>query len=137
MSDFAFAANQTNRVTSILLNEAVSGNANKAPRLANLDDYPHWKDRFEIHLNGVETNLWGMVESAYLRPLTANGNPVPLGQLTKIQRKDYDYEKRAYVILTQCISEEIFHQFRQHKTIKALWDALEQRYEGNVSLKKY
>jgi len=100
MSDSAYAANQTNHVTSILLNEAESGNANKAPRLANLDDYPRWKDRFEIHLNGVETNLWGMVDSAYVRPMNANGNLVPLGQLTEIQRKDYDYEKRAYAIQT-------------------------------------
>ena len=73
MSDFAYAANQTNRVTSILLNEAETGNGNKAPRLANLDEYPHWKDRFEIHLNGVETNLWGMIEIAYVRPINGNG----------------------------------------------------------------
>ena len=136
MTDSAFAANQTNRVTSILLNEAESGNSNKAPRLANLDEYPHWKDRFEIHLNGVETNLWGMIENFYVRPINGNGETIPLGQLTDVQRKEYDNEKRAYAILTQCISKEIFHQFRQHKTTKALWDALEQRYEGNASLKK-
>ena len=39
-------------------------------------------------------------------------------------------------MLSQCISKEIFHQFRNCTTSKSLWDALEQRHDGNSALKE-
>ena len=49
-------------------NEA--GSATKVPKLTTIDDYPHWKGRFEIFLNGLDTNLWERIEVGYTRPLT-------------------------------------------------------------------
>ncbi|KAD5318304.1 hypothetical protein E3N88_18250 [Mikania micrantha] len=91
--------------------ETETGNPNKAPKLLSLDDYPHWKYRFEIHISGVDTNLWMMIEVGYLRPLNEDGTPM------------------------LSIVTDIFHQFRQFTSSKYLWDALQQRYEGNDALK--
>ncbi|KAI3786627.1 hypothetical protein L1987_40450 [Smallanthus sonchifolius] len=100
-----------------------------------MDEYHHWKNRFEIHINGVDTNLWMMIENGYQKVLSEDGTPVLVSLLSEQQRKDYDLEKKAYAILSQAISREIFHQFRQFTSSKSLWVALEQRHEGNASLK--
>ena len=135
MSDLAFVASQNSKIQNLLLTENESGNSNKAPKLMTMDEYPHWKTRFEIHINGVDTNLWMMIESGYSRPMTTEGTQISIARLSEQQRKDYDAEKKAYAILSQAISKEIFHQFRQFTSSKSLWDALEQRHDGNASLK--
>ncbi|KAD4385807.1 hypothetical protein E3N88_25976 [Mikania micrantha] len=135
MEDLALMANQNHRIQTLLLTENETRNSNKAPKLLTLDDYPHWKYRFEIHINGVDTNLWMMIEGGYLRPLNEDGTPMLVTRMTEPQRKLYDYEKKAYAILSQSIATYIFHQFRQFTSAKLLWDALQQRYEGNDALK--
>ncbi|KAI3814375.1 hypothetical protein L1987_19128 [Smallanthus sonchifolius] len=89
MSDLAFVASQNSKIQNLLLIDNEDGNANKAPKLMTMDEYHHWKNRFEIHINGVDTNLWMMIESGY----------------------------------------------QKFTSSKSLWDALEQRHEGNASLK--
>ncbi|KAD5960642.1 hypothetical protein E3N88_12114 [Mikania micrantha] len=135
MEDLALMANQNHRIQTLLLTETETGNSNKAPKLLSLDDYPHWKYRFEIHINGVDTNLWMMIEGGYLRPLNEDGTPMLVKRMTEPHRKLYDYEKKAYAILSQSIATDIFHQLRQFTSSKYLWDALQQRYEGNDALK--
>ncbi|KAI3732689.1 hypothetical protein L1987_63896 [Smallanthus sonchifolius] len=135
MSDLAFVASQNSKIQNLLLIDNEAGNANKAPKLMTMDEYHHWKNRFEIHINGVDTNLWMMIENGYQKVLSEDGTPVLASLLSEQQRKDYDLEKKAYAILSQAMSREIFHQFRQFISSKSLWDALEQRHEGNASLK--
>ncbi|KAI3797813.1 hypothetical protein L1987_33076 [Smallanthus sonchifolius] len=135
MSDLAFVASQNSKIQNLLLIDNEAGNANKAPKLLTMDEYHHWKNRFEIHINGVDTNLWMMLENGYQKVLSVDGTPVLPSLLSEQQRKDYDLEKKAYAILSQAISREIFHQFRQFTSSKSLWDALEQRHDGNASLK--
>ncbi|KAD2392898.1 hypothetical protein E3N88_39875 [Mikania micrantha] len=62
MDEFALMANHNHRIRNLLLTETETGNSNKAPKLLSLDDYPHWKYRFEIHINGVDTNLWMIIK---------------------------------------------------------------------------
>ncbi|KAI3801964.1 hypothetical protein L1987_30084 [Smallanthus sonchifolius] len=135
MSDLAFVASQNSKIQNLLLIDNEAGNANKAPKLMTMDEYHHWKNRFEIHINGVDTNLWMMIENGYQKVLSEDGTPVLASLLSEQQRKDYDLEKKAYAILSQAISREIFHQFRQFTSSKSRWVALEQRHEGNASLK--
>ena len=75
-----------------------------------------------------------MIEGGYLRPLTEDGSPMLVTRMTEPQRNLYDFEKKAYAILSQSIATDIFHQFRQFTCSKFLWDALQQRYEGNDAL---
>ncbi|KAI3815509.1 hypothetical protein L1987_15180 [Smallanthus sonchifolius] len=135
MSDLAFVASQNSKIQNLLLIDNEAGNANKAPKLMTMDEYHHWKNRFEIHINGVDTNLWMMIENGYQKVLSEDGTPVLASLLSEQQRKDYDLEKKEYAILSQAISREIFHQFRQFTSSKSPWVALEQRHEGNASLK--
>ncbi|MFS7906695.1 hypothetical protein Hanom_Chr01g00062251 [Helianthus anomalus] len=47
-------------------------------------------------------------------------------------KKGYDLEKKAFVILTQALHKDIYHQFSYCTSTKALWDALIARGEGNA-----
>ncbi|KAF5820025.1 putative transcription factor interactor and regulator CCHC(Zn) family [Helianthus annuus] len=48
----------------------------------------------------------------------------------------YDLEKKAYAILTQALSKDIYHQFVSFKTTKKLWDALKTRGVGNEATRQ-
>ena len=136
MSELGSNTAQNNKITSLLLSEAETGGGNKAPKLTSLDDYPHWKDRFEIHVLGIDSHLWQMFEDGYTRPRNDKRDVIGISDMTTEQRRDYDFANRAYALLSQSIPRDIFHQFRTHRTAKALWDALSQRYEGSANLKK-
>ena len=84
-----------------MLNDNEAGSTNKAPRLMSLDDYSNWKNRFETHINGMDTNLWVKIEEGYIRPTKENSlDPMELTEMTEAQRKDYDNEKKAYAVLS-------------------------------------
>ncbi|KAJ0843853.1 hypothetical protein HanRHA438_Chr15g0695971 [Helianthus annuus] len=51
-------------------------------------------------------------------------------------KKAYDLEKKAFVILTQALHKDIYHQFGYCTSTKALWDALVARGEGNAATRK-
>ena len=139
MSDYALATaavnDQATRLQKMMMLENESGSGTKVPKLTDLDDYPHWKGRFEIFLNGVDTSYWMAIENGYQRPAGTDGAPVTPDRMVDDQRRLFDAEKKAYAHLSQAIPRDLFHQFRQFTTSKQLWDALESRYEGNESLR--
>ena len=118
----------------MIINDNELGSANKVPRLLDLADYAHWKDRFETHINGTDTNLWAKIEREYERPLlSGTGGVIPVDGMNVDQRKEYDNEKKAYWMLSQAIPRDIFHQFIGHNTSYSLWKALKDRAEGKTS----
>ncbi|MDV3199495.1 MAG: hypothetical protein Q8874_02895, partial [Sweet potato little leaf phytoplasma] len=89
------ANNQNTKLQTIIISENESGNANKAPKLLSLEDYPHWKDRFETYINGVNTNLWITIEKGYVRPIVeGTGDYVEVSAMKDKERKEYDTEKK-------------------------------------------
>ncbi|MFS8006915.1 hypothetical protein Hanom_Chr14g01254831 [Helianthus anomalus] len=56
--------------------------------------------------------------------------------MSKQDKKAYDLEKKAFPILTQALSKEIYHQFVNCTTTKALWDTLKARGEGKATTRK-
>ena len=49
----AAAANQTNSL-SILVSDMMTGNGNRPPKMLDMSEYPSWKDRFSVHLEGLD-----------------------------------------------------------------------------------
>ncbi|KAD6118823.1 hypothetical protein E3N88_10094 [Mikania micrantha] len=114
---FAAVANQNSKIQSILISETESGSTNKVPKLLDLTDYENWKGRFETHLNGTDTNLWERILFAYERPKVVGTDlDQTIDRLDVEQRKKYDYEKKAYWMLSEVIPNQILHQFDEHKT---------------------
>ena len=130
-------SNQNTQVQQLLLTEKETGNANRPPMFMDLNDFQHWKGRFENHINGVDTNLWLRIESPYRRPLGEDGVTfIATEVMDEALRRQYDYEKKTFAILSQAIPREIYHQFLHCKTSFDLWEALRLRSEGNVKLRR-
>ncbi|KAM0040644.1 hypothetical protein Hdeb2414_s0012g00396401 [Helianthus debilis subsp. tardiflorus] len=83
------------------------GSINHPPKLMHMNEYPGWEESFHTFAD-----------------LTAN------------EKKAYDLEKKAYSILTQALSKDMYHQFVSFKTSKWLWDALKTRGLGNEASRK-
>ncbi|KAF5786654.1 hypothetical protein HanXRQr2_Chr10g0443561 [Helianthus annuus] len=129
---WAFVWNQTPSIQSILLSESETGSLNRPPKLMHIDEFPGWVDRFHTYVLGQNTELWLRFTTDFDQALeVAASTAATFADLSEDQKKAYDLEKKAYAILTQALSKDIYHQFVSFKTTKRLWDALKTRGVGN------
>ncbi|KAJ0743449.1 hypothetical protein HanPI659440_Chr10g0375921 [Helianthus annuus] len=134
---WAFVSNQTPNIQSILLSESETGSLNRPPKLMHLNEYPGWVDRFYTYVLGQNTELWLRFTTDFDQTIeVAASSAATFAGLPEDQKKTYDLEKKAYAILTQALSKDIYHQFVSFKTTKKLWDALKTRGVGNEATRQ-
>ncbi|KAJ0716361.1 hypothetical protein HanPI659440_Chr13g0511781 [Helianthus annuus] len=115
------------------MSESETGSNNRPPKLNHMNDYPSWKGRFHTYVLGKNTELWICFTTPYNTVLEeAGSNPTTLANMTETDKKAYDLEKKAFIILTQALHKDIYHQFSYCNTTKALWDILVKRGEENA-----
>ncbi|KAF5771644.1 putative transcription factor interactor and regulator CCHC(Zn) family [Helianthus annuus] len=134
---WAFVSNQTPSIQSILLSESETGSLNRPPKLMHLNEYPGWVDRFYTYVLGQNTELWLRFTTDFDQTIeVAASSAATFADLPEDQKKTYDLEKKAYAILTQALSKDIYHQFVSFKTTKKLWDALKTRGVGSEATRQ-
>ncbi|KAJ0525671.1 putative transcription factor interactor and regulator CCHC(Zn) family [Helianthus annuus] len=134
---WAFVSNQTPSIQSILLSKSETGSLNRPPKLMHLNEYPGWAERFKTYVLGQNTELWLRFTTDFDQAIeVAASSTATFADLPEDQKKTYDLEKKAYVILTQALSKDIYHQFVSFKTTKKLWDALKTRGVGNEATRQ-
>ncbi|KAF5818825.1 hypothetical protein HanXRQr2_Chr02g0070501 [Helianthus annuus] len=134
---WAFVSNQTPSIQSILLSESETGSLNRPPKLMHLNEYPGWVDRFHTYILGQNTELWLRFTTEFDQTIeVAASSTATFADLPDDRKKTYDLEKKAYAILTQALSKDIYHQFVSFKTTKKLWDALKTRGVGNEATRQ-
>ncbi|KAJ0826728.1 hypothetical protein HanRHA438_Chr17g0817581 [Helianthus annuus] len=102
-----------------------------------MNEYPGWEDRFHTYILGQNTELWLCFTTDFDQALNvAASTAATFTDLTADEKKKYDLEKKAFSILTQALSKDIYHQFVSFKTTKRLWDALKTRGQGNEESRK-
>ncbi|KAF5793750.1 putative transcription factor interactor and regulator CCHC(Zn) family [Helianthus annuus] len=103
----------------------------------HLNEYPGWVDRFHTYILGQNTELWLRFTTEFDQTIeVATSSTATFADLPDDQKKTYDLEKKAYAILTQALSKDIYHQFVSFKTTKKLWDALKTRGVGNEATRQ-
>ncbi|MFS7908922.1 putative transcription factor interactor and regulator CCHC(Zn) family [Helianthus anomalus] len=131
-SQWALVSNQTLSIQSILLSESETGSLNRPQKLMHLNEYPGWAGRFKTYVLGQNTELWIRFLTDFDQAIeVAASSTATFADLPEDQKKTYDLEKKAYAILTQALSNDIYHQFVSFKTTKKLWDGLKTRGVGN------
>ncbi|KAF5760153.1 putative transcription factor interactor and regulator CCHC(Zn) family [Helianthus annuus] len=134
---WALVSNQTPSIQSILLSESETGSLNRPPKLMHLNEYPGWVDRFRTYVLGQNTELWICFTTDFDQAIeVAASDTATFADLPEDQKKTYDLEKKAYAILTQALSKDIYHQFVSFKTTKKLWDGLKTRGVGNEATRQ-
>ncbi|KAF5808430.1 putative transcription factor interactor and regulator CCHC(Zn) family [Helianthus annuus] len=136
-NQWALVSNQTPSIQSILLSESETGSLNRPPKLMHLNEYPGWADRFRTYVLGQNTELWIRFTTDFDQAIeVAASTTASFADLPEDQKKIYDLEKKAYAILTQALSKDIYHQFVSFKTTKKLWDGLKTRGVGNEATRQ-
>ncbi|KAJ0683170.1 putative transcription factor interactor and regulator CCHC(Zn) family [Helianthus annuus] len=103
----------------------------------HLNEYPGWADGFRTYVLGQNTELWIRFTTDFDQAIeVAASSTATFADLPEDQKKTYDLEKKAYAILTQALSKDIYHQFVSFKTTKKLWDALKTRGVGNEATRQ-
>ncbi|KAJ0942046.1 putative transcription factor interactor and regulator CCHC(Zn) family [Helianthus annuus] len=134
---WALVSNQTPSIQSILLSESETRSLNRPPKLMHLNEYPGWVDRFRTYVLGQNTELWIRFTTDFDQAIeVAASDTATFADLPEDQKKTYDLEKKAYAILTQALSKDIYHQFVSFKTTKKLWDGLKTRGVGNEATRQ-
>ncbi|KAL9992246.1 putative transcription factor interactor and regulator CCHC(Zn) family [Helianthus debilis subsp. tardiflorus] len=137
IGQWAFVSNQTPSIQSILLSGSETGSLNRPPKLMHLNEYLGWVDRFYTYVLGQNTELWLRFTTDFDQTIeVAASSTVTFADLPEDQKKTYDLEKKAYAILTQALSKDIYHQFVSFKTTKKLWDVLKTRGVGNEATRQ-
>ncbi|KAI3686998.1 hypothetical protein L1987_80688 [Smallanthus sonchifolius] len=62
--------------------------------------------------------------------------PKPVSALTTKEKQLFDREKKAMASISMSLPTEIYHSFKQFKSSKKLWDALQKRCECSLDVKK-
>ncbi|KAM0006361.1 hypothetical protein Hdeb2414_s0176g00823871 [Helianthus debilis subsp. tardiflorus] len=106
-------------------------------KLMNLNEYPGWANRFRTYVLGQNTELWIRFTTDFDQAIeVAASSTATFADLPEDPKKTYDLEKKAYAILTQALSKDIYHQYVSFKTTKKLWDGLKTRGVGNEATRQ-
>ncbi|KAF5785694.1 putative transcription factor interactor and regulator CCHC(Zn) family [Helianthus annuus] len=136
-NQWALVTGQTPSLQSILLSESETGSLNRPPKLMSLNEYPGWAERFKTYVLGQNTELWIHFTTDFDQAIeVAASETASFADLPEDKKKTYDLEKKAYAILTQALSKDIYHQFVSFKTTKKLWDGLKTRGVGNEATRQ-
>ncbi|KAI3744682.1 hypothetical protein L1987_57771 [Smallanthus sonchifolius] len=116
------------------------GTTNRPPRLTNADDFDNWKFIYENFSKYKDSSIWKSIEKGSQVPMVRNEKNefVPMDPDLCVGEEILQKEKdeKAYAGLTMALSTEIAQGFKEYKTAKALWDALVERFEGNLDMRE-
>ena len=117
------------------------GTISKPPRLTAVTDYSMWKLRFKSFVYFNDYNLWISITRGPHKPeiQEAGGTrmiPLDPERYSEQDIRQIEKDMKAYGVLTMALPNEIYHNFKECKSAKELWDAMEMRYEGSSELKE-
>ncbi|XP_076931584.1 uncharacterized protein LOC143596753 [Bidens hawaiensis] len=112
---------------------------NKPPKLMNWDnDFEEFKWRFKNFIRIQDYNLLRPLEQGSYNPTTTTADgevPKPASSYNDNDRRMLSDDQKAFGVLSVCLSREIALTLRDHIMAKGLWDALINKFEGNIEMR--
>ena len=124
--------------TELVKMEVVAGSATKAPKLLKCTDFVAWKDRFEQYVKYQDARMWVCMQDGCIPPTGIYKGREQIKKYSQMgddEKKMYEAESKAHAAITMALPQEILHTFKKYKTARELWEALENRYDGNVGIR--
>ncbi|KAI3686322.1 hypothetical protein L1987_79996 [Smallanthus sonchifolius] len=118
------------------------GSINRPPRLVSGEDYDMWKYRMESFFCYHEYGMWKSIWDGPYVPMVASadsGGPLVPKEPSKYSEEDIkkmEVDFKALGAIQMCLPNEVFHNFKAHKTAKELWGALEKMFVGSEEVKE-
>ncbi|KAI3810894.1 hypothetical protein L1987_20526 [Smallanthus sonchifolius] len=118
------------------------GSLHRPPRLLSGEDYDMWKNIMESFFCYQEYGMWKSIIDGPYVPMVASadsGGPSVPKEASKYLEEDIkkmEVDFKALGATHMCLPNEVFHNFREHKTAKELWEALEKMFAGSEEVKE-
>src|ERR1044072_7399572 len=109
---------------------------NAKPPVFDGEKFDYWKDKIKSFFLGLDFELWELVTEGYEEPKDAEGNAIPLSQMTEPQKKNFKNHHRARTILLNSISYLEYEKIINKETAKSIYDSLVMIHEGNNQVKE-
>ena len=93
------------------------------------EDYPYWRDRFEMYVKSTQYQLWGIIQNGDI-PITKLEEEYGPNEYAILERNT-----KARFMITSSLTKSLFYKFKNHNNAKDLWKALEITYEGTDDVK--
>ncbi|KAJ0915577.1 putative transcription factor interactor and regulator CCHC(Zn) family [Helianthus annuus] len=137
-NQWALVTNQSSSIQAMMQNDSETGTSTKPPKLNHINDWGWWKERLRTYVQGQGQDLWMCFFTPFENELeVAGSNPETYSTMSDDDdKKKFELEKKAFMILTQALHRDIYHQFVYCTTTKSLWDMLTLRCEGNAQSRK-
>ncbi|MQM15614.1 hypothetical protein Taro_048563 [Colocasia esculenta] len=100
------------------------------PPLFDGEDYNYWKTRMEFFLQGLDFQLWSIVEEGDL--LVTNSKD----KWTDEDKKKISLNSKAKSILCCALSKKEFNKISACKSTMEMWEKLRLTYEGTDKVKE-
>ncbi|XP_076904646.1 uncharacterized protein LOC143588357 [Bidens hawaiensis] len=134
------ASTDSELLKGYLLLENQVGTPQKPPKFMTLDDnFIDFKWRFMNFISLTETDLMRCFEVGPHVPTTRTDAGEQPKAPENYDQDDLDklaQNKKAFLLLTVCLSNEITERLRQHRSAKGLWEALVEMVEGNAEVRE-
>lgn len=122
-----------------MLFENQAGTTTKPPKFMTLEDkFTDFKWRFKNFILLTDSPLMGCFETSPHAPITNTATrpePKPVDAYNEDDRKMLEEDKRAFITLIVCLSNEIIETLREHTTARRLWEGLIEKIEGNAEIR--
>src|ERR1044072_9234088 len=109
---------------------------NAKPLVFDGEKFDYWKDKIKSFFLGFDFELWELVTEGYEEPKDAEGNAIPLSQMTEPQKKTFKNHHWARTILLNSISYLEYEKITNKETAKSIYDSLVMTHEGNNQVKE-
>ncbi|MQM09076.1 hypothetical protein Taro_041944 [Colocasia esculenta] len=106
------------------------GQSVNRPPLFDGEDYTYWKTRMEFFLQGLDYQIWSIVEEEDL--LVTNDKD----KWTEDDKKKISFNCKAKSILCCALSKKEFNRISACKSIMEMWEKLRITYEGTDKVKE-
>ena len=110
------------------------GKSASPPKLIKVADYYWWKEKFENFAKFHDVRMWICINEGYVPP--THLRVTSYYAMNDDDKRMYEAENKALSAITMCLPQEILHTFKKYRTSRELWEALENRYEGNVEVRQ-
>ncbi|KAJ0608540.1 hypothetical protein HanHA89_Chr03g0109701 [Helianthus annuus] len=116
--------------------ENESGTMQKPPKLMSLDEYAGWSGKFKNWVMANHFECWMKIEQKYVPQVDGIGMVKYTGSLTETEQTEFKAEKKMVSILQQAIKEDILVLLQHDESSQSIWQALELKFKGSVSMIK-
>ncbi|MQL79838.1 hypothetical protein Taro_012266 [Colocasia esculenta] len=108
----------------------VEGQSVNRPPLFDGEDYHYWKTRMKFFLQGLDFQLWTIIEEGDLKVSNIKD------KWTNEDKKKLSQNSKAKSILCCSLSKKEFNRISACKSTKEMWDKLRLTHEGSDKVKE-